>query len=807
MRVPLSWLYEFVKPELSVEELAETLTLGGLVVEQIHRPSAGVRGVRVAEVQSVERVRGSDKLSLVHASDGEETLEVVCGASNFKAGDRVPWAKPGAVLPGGFTIARKKLMGIESNGMLASARELGVGEDHRGIWVLEAEAPIGADLTSWLDLDDAVLELDLNPDRGYALAMLGVARDVAALTGAELTLPEPTSPPAGDPGVPVTIQAPDRCRRFDGRRIRDVRVAPSPAWLQRRLTAAGIRPISNIVDATNYVMLEVGNPIHAYDVALLTGPSIEVRVSRPGERLTTLDGVDRELDPDDLVIADAGGPVGLAGVMGGEATEINDGTTDVFLEVANFTATTVLRTARRHRLSTEGSRRWERQVPAQSVPLAASRCADLIARFTGGSVSGASDTYPTPVEPAVIRLRPDRARTLLGMDLPDERQLSHLRAIGCAAEGAEDGSVAVTAPAYRPDLRIEEDLYEEIARLEGYERLPERLTATGQIGGRSADHDARMKVRRTLAGAGWTEVAPFPFIAEGDFDALGLAGDDRRRKAVRLVNPLSQEEAVLHTTLLPGMLRIVRRNASRHAGDLAIFQTSRIFITPTEQDGAADGGPQQVSLPAEPLLLGVAATGHFELPRHDRSARPADVYDLLGAADLVRQVIGLPALTVTPTSEMPYHPGRAARLSLGGRDVGVVGELHPRVLGAFDLPPRTLAGELRLDLMTNEGLHFARPFAPSPLPPLLFDVAVIVAADIPAAEVEAAVRDGAGSQLTSCQLFDVYTGPQVGEGHKSLAYRLRLDDHEQTLGEADERAAIDGVEAAVATRVGGRLRR
>ena len=806
MRVPLSWLYEFVRPGLSAEDLAETLTMGGLVVEHIHRPTAGTRGVRVAEVKAVQRIEGSDKLSLVEAFDGDETLQVVCGASNFAVGDRVPWAKPGSVLPGGFEIGRKKLMGVESNGMLASARELGVGDDHRGIWVLEPDAPLGADVSEWLQLDDAVLELDLNPDRGYALSILGVARDVAALTGAEVAVVEAGPAPQGDPGVPVTIDAADRCRRFDGRRIKGVTVRPSPAWLQRRLNAAGIRPISNIVDATNYVMIEIGNPIHAYDVALLDGPRIDVRVARDGERLTTLDGVDRELDPDDLVIADAGGAIGLAGVMGGEATEINDATTDVFLEVANFTSRTVLRTARRHRLYTEGSRRWERHVPAASAPLAASRCADLIVRLAGGQVTGHVDVYPEPQPATVISLRTDRARAHLGLDISAQRQAQHLRAIGCVISGSGE-VLDVTAPAYRPDLRIEEDLHEEIARIEGYETIPERLPSTGQIGGRVAQHDALLRVRRALAGAGWTEVAPFPFMAFDDARLLGLPADDPRAAAVALANPLSQEESVLHTTPLPGLLRIVRRNANRQLTDLALFTASRVFLHPDADHVAADGGPSGAQLPAEPLVLGFAATGAFDPPRFDRPARPADVYDLLGAVDLIRSSLGLPAVSVAATDEMPFHPGRAARLELHGRLLGVVGELHPRVTEAFDVPPRTLAGEIDLGVLTDAGARFPNPFAPSTLPPLLFDVAVVVDADVPAADVEAAVRDGAGARLTTISLFDVFSGSQVGEGRKSLAFRLRLDDPEQTLSDVDERAAIDGIEASVATRVGGRLRR
>lgn len=808
MRVLMSWLSELVSPLPPAEELAEVLTMGGLEVEAIERPSGGTRGVVVAEVRSVERIPGSDKLSLVEAYDGSETLEVVCGASNFAVGDKVAWAKPGAVLPSGQRLDRKKLFGVVSNGMLASQRELGVGDEHRGIWVLESDAPLGADVASWLQLDDVVLDIDVTPDRGYGLSMIGVARDVAALTGAELHLPQavPADAAGSDDVVPVAIADPDRCLRFDARTIRGVRVGPSPAWLQRRLSAAGMRPVSNIVDATNYAMLETGNPIHAYDLALLAGPRIEVRCARPGETLVTLDGVERVLDPDDLLICDADGPVGLAGVMGGESTEINDDTTDVLLEVANFSARTVLRSARRHGLRTEGAIRWEKTVPPETAPLAATRCAELITAHAGGRVTGGADTYPSPPTRPVIRLRPPRANAHLGLDLDADAQAALLRRIDCEVS-ADGDDLAVTPPAYRPDLQQEADLYEEIARLHGYDRVPESVPATGQVGRRLPEHQARLVVRRALAGAGWTEVMPYPFIADADLETLGLAADDPRRRTLALVNPLSKEEAVLRTTLLPGLLRIVRHNANRQVPDVAIFEIGTVYLPPTPEQPGADGGPEGVKLPAEVAVLGFAASGAFEQARHDRPARQVDLYDLLGAADLVVRSTGRGPLQASPTTEAPFHPGRAARLRLDGEDVGVVGELHPRVAAAFGVPPRTYAGELRLDPLVAGGVLPRRARVPSPLPGLRFDVAVVVADDVPAAEVEAAVRAGAGEGLVECRLFDVFTGPQLGEGRRSLAYTLRIDDPERQLTDADEAAAIEAIERSVAERVGGSLRR
>ena len=808
MRIPLSWLREFVDVTLPVEELADVLTFGGFEVEDIHRPTAGVRGVVVAEVLDVAKIEGSDKLHLVHVSDGAATHEIVCGASNYAPGDRVPAALPGATLPGGFQIGQKKVFGHVSHGMLASARELGVSDDHKGIWILDADAPLGAALDEWLELDDAVIEVAILPDRAYGLSILGIARDIAALTGAELRVPAltPAAAIAGDTGAPVTITDEAGCRRFDARRIEGVRIGPSPAWVQKRLAACGIRSISNVVDATNYAMLDVGHPVHAYDLAKLAGPRIEVRRAAPGETLVTLDGTERTLHPEDLVIADADGAVGMAGVMGGARTEVGEDTTDLLVEVASFDPVTVSRAARRHKLFSEASTRFERTVPAESVPLGATRASELIVRLAGGRIAAASDTYPSPVEREAITLRPERARAHLGMPIDDGTQERLLRSIDCGVQAGERG-LAVTPPAYRPDITEEADLYEELARLYGYDKLPETLPSSGQVGRRGAEHEARRAVRRALAGAGWTEVLAFPFIADREVEALGLAPDDDRLRTIPLVNPLSAEEAVLRTTLLPGLARIVRHNANRQTADVAVFEVGHVFLPPRDGDPGASGGPDGTLLPAEHLMLGFAAAGLFEPRRHDLPGRAADVYDLLGAAEIVRTVLGHPALNAQPAAEAPFHPGRAARLLLDGVDVGIVGELHPRVIEALELPKRTLAGELRLDLLVAGGIRPARGEMPSPLPGLRFDVAVVVDEDVPASAVRDVIAQAAGERLARLDLFDVFRGEQLGEGRKSLAYALRLDDPERQLAAEDEAAAIEAIEAAVRERLNGRLRR
>lgn len=812
MRIPYSWLIELCDPGLSVEEVADVLTRGGLAVDGVERPTGGVRGVRVLEVLDMAPIEGSDKLTLVHATDGDETWEIVCGARNYAPGDRVPGALPGAVLPGGFEIGRRKIFGRTSNGMLASARELGISDDHRGIWVLERDAPLGADLGEWLDLDDPALELDLTPDRGYGLSVLGVARDLAALTGAEVRVPEVSANPGGHPSVPVVIDDAPACPRFDLREVRGVRIGAAPAWVQRRLAASGMRPINAVVDATNLAMLETGHPVHPYDRALLRGPEIRVRRAIDGEVLRTLDGVDRELVPDDLVIADAGGVIGLAGVMGGEGTEIADTTTDLVIEVASFDPVAVLRTGRRHGLRTEARTRFERGVSPETVPFGAGRVADLVVAFAGGEVVAGSDAYPAPAERSTIQLRSGRVRSLLGVDLAADAQAHHLRAVGCdVAPAAEDGGggalLDVAPPPTRPDLRIEEDLAEEIARLHGYDRIPQRVPSTGRPGRRSPQDEARRTVRRALAGAGWTEVLTFPFTSDDAIDRLGLAADDRRRRTVRLVNPLSKEEAVLRTTLLPGLLAVLRRNVNRQNGDVAVFEVGRVFREPTPDEPGLDSGPTDVRLPAERGLLGIAACGAFDARRYDRPARSADLGDVLGAVDVVRRAVGAAALDVERVEAAPYHPGRAARVAFDGVEVGMVGELHPRVAAALEVPARTLAGELDLDRIVAGGVRAPAARTPSPLPALRFDVAVQVPRDVPAAHVERVVRAAAGDRCTGVALFDVYEGAQLGEGQRSLAFTVVLEDPEVQLTDVEEAAAIEAIAAAVEREVGGRLRR
>jgi phenylalanyl-tRNA synthetase beta chain len=809
----LSWLREYCDPGLDAEALADVLTIGGLAVEAVHRPTAGVRGVVVAEVLDVAAIAGSDKLHLVHVTtDGADSHEIVCGASNYAAGDRVAAALPGAVLPGPdpehpFEIGRRKIFGHVSNGMLASPRELRVGDEGGGIWVLDAGAPLGADLAGWLALDDAVLELEVTPDRGYGLSVVGVARDVAALTGAGLRLPDVPAPPAAGTGVPVTVAEPGACARFDARRISGVRpAAASPAWAQVRLAAAGMRPISAVVDATNLAMLETGHPAHAYDLDRLAGPRIEVRRAGRGERLTTLDGVTRECDPDDLVIADAGGPVGFAGVMGGERTEVGPRTRTVLLEVAAFDPRSVLRTARRHQLLSEASKRFEKTVPAGTVPFGAGRCAALIAEFAGGEITGHDDHGGPPPAREAITLRPARARSLLGLDLADDRQASLLTRIDCDVR-AERGVLRVVPPDWRPDLGVEVDLFEEIARLHGYGEVGSTVPSSGQAGGREPEADAVRAVRRALAGAGWSEALTLPFAPAGDADLLGLAAGDRRRELIGLTNPLSKEESALRTTLVPGLLRALRRNVNRQVADVALFEVGRAFLPPTPEDPGADGGPAGVRLPAEPLMLAFAACGRFETPRHDRPARPVDLFDVLGALDVARLAAGRAPLEVSATEAAPYHPGRAAKLGLDGVEIGIVGELLPRVAEVFEVPPRTLAGEVRLDVLVAGGVRPAQPVVPPTLPGVRFDVAVVVAEEVPAAEVERAVRAGAGAGLTDCRLFDVFRGEQVGEGRKSLAYALRLDEGERQLTDDDVTAAIERIADEVTRRLDGHLRR
>ncbi|WP_267245764.1 phenylalanine--tRNA ligase subunit beta [Streptomyces sp. PR69] len=841
MRVPLSWLREYVDlPATQTgRDVQAKLISAGLEVETVEQLGAGLKGpLVVGKVLTVEELTEFKKpirfctVDVGDANGTGEPQEIVCGARNFAEGDKVVVALPGAVLPGDFQIAERKTYGRMSRGMICSGDELGMGDDgSHGIIVLPPEAEIGADAVELLQLHDEVLDIAVTPDRGYCLSMRGVAREAATAYGLPLRDPALLDVPAPNSfGHAVKISDPMGCDRFTARTVVGLDPeARSPIWLQRRLQKAGMRPISLAVDITNYVMLEIGQPLHAYDRSLIDGP-IGVRRAEPGEKLTTLDGVQRTLDPEDLVITDNRGPIGLAGVMGGANTEIADsvrdpetgeikGTTEVVIEAAHFDAVSIARAARRHKLGSEASRRFERGVDPQATAAAAQRTVDLLVLLAGGTAEGGVTEVIAPTAPRAITMAADHPDRVAGVTYGRETVVRRLQEVGCDVYGQDE--LVVTVPSWRPDLHEPNDLAEEVIRLEGYENLPSTLPTPPAGRGLTPRQRLHRRVGRALAGAGYVEAPNYPFIGESVLDQFGLDADDPRRTVVTLANPISDEEPALRTTLLPGLLATLRRNHGRGASDLALFETGLVFRPtgeetvppaalpvdrrPTDEEIAA----LNAALPRQPRRVATVLAGAREQAGWWGEGRPADWADAIESARTVAREAGVD-LVLRSDQHAPWHPGRCAALyaAVDGEEtlVGHAGELHPRVIKALGLPERTCAMELELDLLEQADRGPVRAPGISAFPVATQDVALVVADDVPAAEVEQALSDGAGELLESIRLFDVFSGEQIGEGRKSLAYALRFRAADRTLTVEEASAARDAAIALAGERTGAVLR-
>ncbi|MGH3773482.1 MAG: phenylalanine--tRNA ligase subunit beta [Pseudonocardiaceae bacterium] len=826
MRIPVSWLRDHVAlPEGSdtptVAQIADAFVRAGLEVEAVH-PLGPVSGpLVVARVREIEELTGFAKPIRYCVVDGGEPAPhgIVCGATNFVAGDLVVLARPGAVLPGDVAIAARTAYGRTSEGMICSAAELRLGDDHTGIIVLPADAAVpGDDAIAVLGLDDAVIELAITPDRGYCLSVRGLARELAIAFDV----------PYGDPGLldvvptqgaawPVNIADEQGCRRFVVREVLGVDpTAGSPWWMRRRLQLAGMRPISLAVDVTNYVMLQLGQPMHAFDAAKLDGDLI-VRRASEGEKLTTLDGVCRELDPDDMVICDVSGPVSLAAVMGGASTEVGPRTTSLLLEAATWDPASVARAARRHKLPSEAARRFERGVDPALPPVAVELAAMLLTRYGGGEIRpGRTDVGSPPGRVSVVMPieAPDR---VAGRPYERGATVRRLSQIGCAVEVDGVGAtttLTVAPPSWRPDLRQPADLVEEVLRLEGYDTIPSELPPALPGRGLTAAQRRRRAISRALAGAGYVEVLPSPFVSAGTWDAFGLPEDDLRRHTTTLLNPLESDRDQLATTLLPGLLEALVRNVARGQRDVALYGIAPV-VQPSADgavmpDVAVDHRPSDAevaaligALPAQPLHAAVVLAGQWERPGWWGPGRTVTWADAVQAARVVGHA-ALVELDVVAAETPPWHPGRCAQLRVDGHPVGHAGELHPAVVEALGLPPRTCAMELDLDALP---LTDQRP-APvvSPYPPVLQDVALVVDAAVPAAELTATLRQGAGELLEDVRLFDVYTGEKIGAGKRSLAFALRFRAPDRTLTVAEASTARDAAVAAAINTHGAALR-
>jgi phenylalanyl-tRNA synthetase beta chain len=807
MRISLNWLSEYVAGLPAPEEVARRLTAVGLEVEAIERTGQGLEGVVAARIVAAEKHPNAEKLSVTRVDAGRgEPLQVVCGAKNFQVGDVVPLAPVGTTLPGGTKIEQAKLRGVESFGMLCSARELGLSDDAAGLLLLDRTTAPGTPVARALALEDVLLEVNVTPNRPDALSHVGIARELAALLGTKVSLPRPRLPEGGGPAadaVKVRIEDPERCARYAARVIEGVKIGPSPLWLARRLEACGVRSISNVVDATNFALLELGHPLHAFDLDKVAGREIVVRTARPGEKLVTLDGKERALDPEDLLIADRDRGSALAGVMGGGDSEISAGTTRVLLESAWFQPNGVRRTSRRHGLKTEASYRFERGADPGMVIPAVDRCAALIAELAGGTVRpGIVDAHPRPVRSPEVRLRWRRPAEILGMDVAKDEARRILSGLGFQERAADGEGATYEVPSWRVDVSLEEDLVEEIVRTKGYDAIPETLPRTAiQTPAEHREADALARIRAALEGAGFSEAVNFSFVAARElepFDRLVATGDGSGRAlGVALKNPISADLAVMRTSLVPSLLRNAVHNRRQRVDDVRLYEIARAYH-PHPEDGA-----HEPSL--EALRVGGVLVGRRSPVGWAVGGDVADFFDAKAAVSAVLEALGVEARW-RARGEGWLHPRTSATvLAAHGEGVlGEVGELHPRVAAAFELPRGVLAFELHLDALLAAA-RLVPQYRPIPrLPAVLRDVAVVVDDAATAASVEALVREE--PLVETVTLFDVYRGAPLPAGKKNLAFAIAYRAPDRTLTDAEADAAHARIVQRLRTRIGAELR-
>ena len=811
MRVPLTWLRDYVDIALSPAELADALTLRGMEVSAIETTGADWTDVVVGRLLAVDQHPNADTLSLTSVDVGEaEPLQIVCGATNIAPGQLVPVARVGALLPGERRIERSKIRGVPSEGMLCSAAELGLGSDAEGIHILPDGVPIGTPLAELLG--EVVLDVDVKPNRGDALSMVGLAREVAAFSGSSLREPSVRVEEAGEPArdrISVRIEEPELCPRFTARYFDGVTNGPSPEWMQRRLLAAGMRPISAVVDVTNYVMHELGQPMHAYDAEAVRDGRIVVRRAHEAERLETIDHLERTLDPRMLVIADEAAAIGLAGIMGGASTEVGSATTRVILESAIFHGPTIRNTARRLALRSEASARHEKGIGPDLPRRAIDRAAQLIVEITGARVApGIVDNDPEPKPPRTIELELSRIERLLGIQLSAERVGELLRPLGFETEGA-GGRLTVTVPSFRLDVTQPADVAEEIARAEGYDRIPARAQQPALPPHRPDPTAPRERVRRILAGLGLHETVTHALIGPADLARAGYPASGVH--LVRVANPLTADHSVLRPVMYPSLLSSLRDNARQRRADAWLFEVGKVYWyypgdpTPRERRSETAGTGRY-----ESWELGIALLGRAAARSLHAAEEPADVASVKGIVDALHEALGVPPPTYVaepPEERHPHrHPGRTARITDGaGRAYGSLGEVHPRIAAAWDLAGRPVDASLSLDYLLGL-IPEATRVAPVPsAQPIDRDLAVVLERTIPVGELLRITRMAAGPMLADLRLFDAYEGPQVGEGHVSYALALRF----QPASAADEKAvekALNRVRGSLRHHLGAEIR-
>lgn len=787
MRVSFEWLQEYVKINIPVAELAERLTRSGIAVEAIEDQAAAFQGIVTAKVEKLEKHPQADHLWITRLDAGKQGIRtVITAAQNLKLHDVVPVALPGTTLLSGKVIGTAVLKGITSEGMMCSGEELGLEKESAGIWVFAENVPIGVPVAEIFGATDFVLELELTANRSDCMGIIGVAREVAAILGAEVHLPDTTvreEDPAMESLIRAEIAAPDLCPRYSGRVITDVKIEPSPEWMQRRLRAAGVRPINNLVDITNYVMLECNQPLHAFDLDKIHERQLIIRSAEPGEQLVTLDDAVRKFSRGELLIADPQGGLCVAGVMGGANSEVTDKTKNIFLESAWFNPISIRKTARALNMKTEASLRFEHGIDPNGTVFAANRAAHLIGELHAGKITrGILDLNPRPEKPATIQTSAERINRWLGTDLGASQIQNYLERLNFQVTGSGSGQLTATAPSYRRDIFHMADLAEEVARLYGYDQITATIPESRQLGERTPFQQLQRDCRHLLTGLGLTEVITYSLYAKNTPARLGLSPEDPLARTTELLDPLSEDQAVMRTNLVHSLLETVEFNTKRRQSNLFLYELARVYWPKTD-----------TVLLDEPLHLGAVLTGRPHETGWNQGLDEVDFYDLKGIMERLFQEFHFPAFTMEQAKRPFLHPGQAAEVYVNGRSVGFLGQIHPAVLERYELNQKVFLMELDLSYLAplaQTEVHFE----PLPkFPAVERDLALVVNRTLPASAIEAKIRELGGEMVERVELFDVYQGNQVPDGMRSLAFGLTYRAKDRTLSDNEVNQLQEGL--------------
>lgn len=795
MKLPLKWLKDYTDINASPKEYADAMTMSGSKVEEIENIGEEIDKVVVGRITSIEQHPDADRLLVTQVDVGNGSIQIVTGASNIKVNDLIPVALDGSSLPGGKKIKRGKLRGVESCGMMCSISELGVTKDEYpnaiedGIFILERDLVPGTDIKDVLGLNETVIDFEITSNRPDCFSILGLARESAATFGTVFRKPEINVQELGDPiqgQASVEIKAPDLCPRYAARIVKDIRIEPSPRWLKERLKASGVRPINNIVDITNYVMLELGQPMHAFDLEFLTGHKIIVRNAADGEKMRTLDGQDRILDSSMLVIADEEKAVAVAGVMGGENSEIMPETKAILFESATFNGISVRLTAKKLGMRTEASGRFEKGLDPENAICAVNRAAQLVEQLGAGTVcKGIIDCYPRKAVKKTIPFNPGHINALLGTDISAEKMKEIFKLLEIEIDEAAG---IVTAPSFRPDLECEADLAEEVARFYGYNNIRATLLEgkAATIGSRTWKQKIEQLIRQTMLSCGLSEAYTYSFTSPKVFDRLRLPEDSELRKTVVITNPLGEDFSIMRTTTLPDMLEVLATNYNRRVEEARLFEMSHVYI------------PRSLPLTELPYEKPVLTIGMFG---------NADFYDISGVVEELLTVLGIKDYELEPVHDNPaFHPGRTAKLVISSKECGILGEIHPDIAEEFGAAQKNYIAMIDIEPLV-EGTYLKPEYKPLPrFPAVSRDIAMLVDDHVLVKQIEQLIRTKAGKILEDIKLFDVYKGKQVPDGKKSIAYSITFRAADRTLTDDEVGKAMDNILKALSNKLGAQLR-